>query len=427
MSIISINGKISSGKDTVGRIIQYLTLCKKHNITDLPYDEFVNSAGWLPHWEIKKFAGKLKTVASLLTGVPVEMFEDQEFKKKTMSLDWIQPKHYNCENYDAIDGGNCSYCDCKEKEMTYREFLQRLGTEAMRDGLHTNVWVNALFSDYVPISDISKSNTYTDDRLQHGYKGTKIWRTYHNIKQRCSNKKHPRYKDYGSRGITICEEWSNNITSFINWAIENGYNESLTIDRIDNNKGYSPDNCRCVSYAIQATNTNLRKDNTSGYRGVTKDAWNWRAQIQIKGKQKFLGYFNSAEEASEVYENAFMEREGLYLKEEENNLIYPSWCITDMRFPNEMQAIEEREGITIRIVRYPKTVEVSRGPQDIETIPFDPTNHKHMSLWKGDSSRLHASETALDNAEFDYEIINDGTIEDLVEKVREILIKEEII
>ena len=122
-----------------------------------------------------------------------------------------------------------------------------------------------------------------------------------------------------------------------------------------------------------------------------------------------------------------MEREGLYLKEEENNLIYPSWCITDMRFPNEMDAVVERKGITIRVVRYPKTVEVSRGPQDIETIPFDPTNQKHMDLWKGESSRLHASETALDNAEFDYEIINDGTIEDLVEKVREILIKEEII
>ena len=398
--IIGINGKIGSGKDTVGSIIQYLTLCKKHNITDLPYDEFVNSAGWLPHWQIKKFAGKLKTIGSILTGIPVEKFEDQEFKKQQMPTGW---------------------------GMTYREFLQKLGTEGMRVGVHTNVWVNALFSDYVPISDISKSNTYTDDRLQHGYKGTKIWRTYHNIKQRCSNKKHPRYKDYGSRGITICEEWSNNITSFINWAIENGYNESLTIDRIDNNKGYSPDNCRCVSYAIQATNTNLRKDNTSGYRGVTKDAWNWRAQIQIKGKQKFLGYFNSAEEASEVYENAFMEREGLYLKEEENNLIYPSWCITDMRFPNEMEAVVAKGGITIRVVRYPKTVEVSRGPQDIETIPFDPTNHKHISLWKGDISRMHPSETSLDSAEFDYTIVNDSTIEELVKKVREILVLEELI
>jgi hypothetical protein len=310
------------------------------------------------------------------------MWEDQEFKKQYMPEDWRKTTGIMSEQGLG-------------ELMTYREFLQRLGTEAMRDGLHTNVWVNALFSDYVPISDISKSNTYTDDRLQHGYKGTKIWRTYHNIKQRCNNPKHPRYSDYGSRGITMCDEWLNDITSFINWAIENGYNESLTIDRIDNNKGYSPDNCRCVSYAIQATNTNLRKDNTSGYRGVTKDAWNWRAQIQIKGKQKFLGYFNSAEEASEAYENAFMEREGLYLKEEENNLIYPSWCITDMRFENEMEAVKAKGGI--RVVR------------------------------PGVLVGTHASEIALDNSEFDYEIINDGEIVDLIEKVKEILIKEKII
>ena len=108
-------------------------------------------------------------------------------------------------------------------------------------------------------------------------------------------------------------------------------------------------------------------------------------------------------------------------------LSHPNWIITDMRFPNEMDAVKEREGITIRVVRYPKTVEQSRGPENIETVPFDPTNHKHMSLWKGDISRLHASETALDDAKFDYEIINDGTIEDLVEKVKEILIKENII
>jgi hypothetical protein len=319
---------------------------------------------------VKKFAGKLKQIASLLTGIPVEKFEDQEFKKLDMNPEW---------------------------GMTYREFLQNLGTEAMRDGLHTNVWVNALFADYVPISDISKSNTCVDDRLHHGYKGTKIYRTYHNIKQRCNNPKHPRYNDYGNRGITMCEEWLNNITSFINWAIENGYNESLSIDRIDNNKGYSPDNCRCVSYAVQSINKSLRKDNTSGYKGVTKDSHNWRAQIQIKGKQKFLGYFDTAEEASEAYENAFMEREGLYLKEEENNLIYPSWCITDMRFPNEKEAVKEKGGITIKVVR-PGTVIGN-----------------------------HPSETALDDAEFDYEIINDGTIEDLIEKVKEILIKEQII
>jgi hypothetical protein len=368
---------MGSGKNTVGDIIEKICLTNEG-----------------PVFEQKSFAGKLKQIASLLTGIPVEKFEDQEFKKSLLGDEWgiVKPNPLNAiPVFEDVQFNHL---------MSVREFLQKLGTEAMRDGLHTNVWVNALFSDYVPISDISKSNTYVDDRLQHGYKGTKIWSTYHNIKQRCNNPKHPRYNDYGGRGITMCEEWLNDITSFINWAIENGYNKGLTIDRVDNNKGYSPDNCRCVSYAVQATNTNLRKDNTTGYKGVSIDRKNGnriRANIQIKGKIKFLGYYDTFEEASEAYELAFLERERLYLEEEKTNLIYPSWCITDMRFPNEMDAVKERGGITIRVVR------------------------------PGTESGTHPSETALDEATFDYEIINDGEIVDLIEKVKTILIKEKII
>ena len=101
MSIISITGKISSGKDTIAEIIQQVT----------PYHD----------WEIKKFAGKLKVIAEILSGVPKINFEDQEFKKQDMGPEW---------------------------GMTYRDLLQKLGTEAMRNGLHENVWVNALFADY---------------------------------------------------------------------------------------------------------------------------------------------------------------------------------------------------------------------------------------------------------------------------------------
>ena len=203
--IIGINGKIGSGKDTVGSIIQ--ELCLEYNG---------------PEWKIKKFAGKLKTTASLLTGIPVEKFEDQEFKKLDMNPEW---------------------------GMTYREFLQKLGTEAMREGLHTNVWVNALFADYTP-----------------------------------------------------------------------------------------------THYLIGAFDTKL----TDG------------------------------------------------------DPVYPNWIITDMRFPNEMEAVVARGGITIRVVR-----------PDMNSLQA--------------MVPAHASETALDEHTMHYEIINDGTIEDLVEKVRTILIKENII
>jgi ABC-type oligopeptide transport system ATPase subunit len=220
--IIGINGKIGSGKDTVGKIIQYLQC---HNTGEITIQDVISNPEhewWLEEqskFEIKKFAGKLKQIASLLTGIPIEMFEDQEFKKTNLEKNWDIKSKYRDRRPPT--------------PMTVREFLQKLGTEAMREGLHTNVWVNALFADYKP----------------------------------------PKMSEY------------------------------------------NPSN----------------------------------------------------------------------------------WIITDMRFPNEMEAVIEKGGITIKVIR-PET-----------------------------STGTHPSEIALDGHTMHYEIINDGTIEDLVEKVREILIERNII
>ena len=133
--IIGINGYAGSGKDTVGVIIQYLTSsykpcaiedCLKTNQDFSRYTD----------WEIKKWAGKLKTIASLLTGIPTEKFEDQEFKKTYLRDPWSE------KGYDVATGKYWL------RPMTVREFLQKLGTDALRTGLHTNTWVNALMSDY---------------------------------------------------------------------------------------------------------------------------------------------------------------------------------------------------------------------------------------------------------------------------------------
>lgn len=229
--IIGINGKIGSGKDTVGLIIQYLT-DELNKANPKEFTEWVDGGFHISDWKIMKFAGKLKLIASILTGATLKQLEDQDFKKREMSPEW---------------------------GITYRELLQKLGTEAMRNGLHENVWVNALFADY------------------------KI--------------------AYPREGITYSEQ------------------------------------------------------------------------------------------------------------------DLPNWIITDMRFPNEMDVIKAKGGITIRVNRF------YNNNIKIPTI----TDNGAKYFIEADGIPEHPSETALDDHKFDYVIDNNGSISDLIDKVRDILTLNNII
>lgn len=82
----------------------------------------------------------------------------------------------------------------------------------------------------------------------HGLSYEPLFNVLSKIHYRCENENHSEYKNYGGRGITVCKEWSmDNAAAFISWAKENGWKPGLQIDRIDNNKGYQPDNCRFVT------------------------------------------------------------------------------------------------------------------------------------------------------------------------------------
>lgn len=114
----------------------------------------------------------------------------------------------------------------------------------------------------------------------HKLSRTRIYSIYRHMKDRCYNKNNKRYKSYGGRGIVICDEWLNNNTLFFDWAMNNGYKDNLTIDRIDVNGNYSPDNCRWITNDEQQRN---RRD-TRNYtiNGVTHCLKDWCEIYNLK-------------------------------------------------------------------------------------------------------------------------------------------------
>lgn len=88
----------------------------------------------------------------------------------------------------------------------------------------------------------------------HGHSKTRVWAIYSGMKARCYNENFPKYKDYGARGICICDEWLNDFMAFYNWSITHGYSDDLSIDRINVNGNYEPTNCRWATLEEQSYN-----------------------------------------------------------------------------------------------------------------------------------------------------------------------------
>ena len=105
-------------------------------------------------------------------------------------------------------------------------------------------------------------------QFKHGSSFTRLYRIYNDMKDRCNRVTRKDYKYYGGKGITVCKEWLNSFETFKEWAINNGYTQELTIDRIDNAKGYCPTNCRWSTRKEQSQNrTNVKRREHESKRG----------------------------------------------------------------------------------------------------------------------------------------------------------------
>lgn len=139
--------------------------------------------------------------------------------------------------------------------------------------------------------------------IKHGLSNHPLFGIWSAMISRCGSPKNKAFKYYGGRGITVCERWKNPI-NFIEDMFPS-FEEGLTLDRINVDGNYEPDNCRWVDRNTQAQNTRkIMITNTSGYRGVCwhKKYNKWQVRIAVNNKNKHLGCFTNPEEAARVYD-----------------------------------------------------------------------------------------------------------------------------
>ena len=141
--------------------------------------------------------------------------------------------------------------------------------------------------------------------VKHGLSQTRIYKCWADMKQRCTNPRHKWYSHYGGAGVTLCPEWMQ-FEPFAEWAFSHGYADDLTIDRIDNRKGYCPENCKWSTQHEQSMNKRHLLSKT-GYVGVRERFPGYFvAEVVRHGTFYYVGHFSTALEAS-IARSRFLE------------------------------------------------------------------------------------------------------------------------
>ena len=149
-------------------------------------------------------------------------------------------------------------CDCGNYTVVSRRHLKNAGTNSC--GCYAK--------------EVARKTHTT-----HGMKKTRLYRIWSGMKDRCLNPNSRHWKHYGGRGIAVFDKWADDFSSFAKWSMDNGYSESLTLDRINNDAGYTPDNCRWATYKEQENN---RRNNVRiTINGVSKTVAEWSQETGV--------------------------------------------------------------------------------------------------------------------------------------------------
>lgn len=176
-------------------------------------------------------------------------------------------------------------CDCGNKKEVATSYL-----------INGDVKSCGCYRKECEINNLSK---FWGQPKTHGLSKTRIYRIWADMKERCFNPRKRCYKFYGGRGITVCSEWQENFMDFYNWAMLNGYQDNLTIDRVNVNGNYEPSNCRWATAREQANNKQLTKRVT--ILGETKTFYEFEKQYGIPAQLMHSRYKKGFRDEKVIY------------------------------------------------------------------------------------------------------------------------------
>lgn len=189
----------------------------------------------------------------------------------------------------CVKNGNTKSCSCwTHNNLIGQRFGRLVVEEIIKKGAYWLCKCDCGNTKIAKCSSLLKGKTkscgclYKDKIVKHRMCNTLLYKSYKNMVTRCFNKSCKAYEDYGGRGITVCEEWlgTSGSKNFITWAISSGYNELLTIDRIDVNGNYEPSNCKWATRKEQ--NNNKRNNHLITYNNETYNLSQWAERLNIK-------------------------------------------------------------------------------------------------------------------------------------------------